>query len=130
MRGNYDAYHGVEEGGIIAGVLSMLTRRTYIYDMDSCMPQQLRDSGFLKSNYLLGLIASLENIFIRRAGAVLTVCRALTEKAKAIAPNTLVHQIEDCPVESEPCEQLVAEMRLRYGLGDKRVVVYTGNVES
>ncbi len=130
VRGRYDAYHGVEEGGVIAGVLALLTRRTYVYDMDSCMPQQLSDSGFFKSKILLNTVAALENFFIRRAGAVLTVCRALTEKARSIAPNTAIHQIEDCPVESLPSEQLVAEIRLRYGLGGKRVIVYTGNVES
>lgn len=130
ITGRYDAFHGVEEGGIVAGVLAMLQRKPYIYDMDSCMPQQLADSGFFKSKLLLKVVAGLENFFIKRAAAVLTVCEALTAKARSIAGNIPIHQIEDCPVDSEPCDQLVAELRLRYGLGGKRVLLYTGNVES
>ena len=126
----YDAYHGVEEGGIVAGVLSMVTRKTYVYDMDSCMPQQLKDSGFFQSGVLLSIVSGLENFFIRHAGSVLTVCQALTDKVRSVSNEVAIHQIEDCPVESEPSEQLVSELRLRYGLGGKRVLLYTGNVES
>ncbi|MCB0359763.1 MAG: glycosyltransferase family 4 protein, partial [Bdellovibrionales bacterium] len=62
----------------------------------------------------------------------LTVCQALSEKARSMAPHVRVVQIEDFPLESSarPDLSLVGRLRADYGLSNKQVIVYTGNFES
>ena len=132
VRRRHDVIHGVEEGAVIAGVLAFIFRKPYVFDMDSCMPEQLRNSGFIRSEALLSFVAGFEAFFIRHASSVLTVCQALTDKVKQIAPDSPVIQIEDCPLDSagEVSEALVSSIRLRFGLGGARkVFLYTGNLE-
>jgi glycosyltransferase involved in cell wall biosynthesis len=103
----------------------------YIFDMDSCMPDQLQNSGFLRTNWVLSLIRTLECFFIRQASAVLTVCTALSEKARQYSPETAVFQVEDFPCESSLSvnAELANKLRKEHFAEDRRVILYTGNLE-
>lgn len=127
----YSVIHGVEEGGCIAGILARLRRIPYIFDMDSSMPRQLEESGFVTARILLRAVAAVESYFVRRAAAVLTVCKALSDKALEIDPEALVYQIEDFPSESATLidDKLVKNLQRELACNGRTVVLYTGNLE-
>lgn len=127
----YDVIHGIEEGGFLAVILSRLFGMAGIFDMDSCISDQLKYSGFISNSELLKHIRHFEGWAIGRSSVVVTVCSALTEKARFLAPKANVVQIEDIPSpgikEFDP--QMVETLIHRYKLRHDRRVVYTGNLE-
>jgi glycosyltransferase involved in cell wall biosynthesis len=127
----YSVIHGVEEAGCVAGILAILKRVPYIFDMDSCVPDQLRQSGFITSPLLLSFVERIETFFIRRATAVLTVCSSLSRKVRQIAPGVPVAQIEDFPYDTamQVDERLVGRLREELAVGPRKVALYTGNLE-
>ena len=128
LTSRYDCIHAVEESVFIAFLLGKLFRIPYIYDMDSCISDQLSYTGKVRNRHILRIVRFLEGLAMRNSAVVLTVCSALTELADKIAPGKKVFQIEDCPVEYP-----LANMQLsRESFGLKRdniVVMYTGNFE-
>jgi glycosyltransferase involved in cell wall biosynthesis len=69
---------------------------------------------------------------VRRAAAVVTVCDALTERVKAIAPGVPVFQVEDPPLvsEAEPSSSATAAaLRTSLALRPGPVALYSGNFE-
>jgi glycosyltransferase involved in cell wall biosynthesis len=132
IRHRYVAIHGIEEGGFIAGMLARLTGVPFVFDMDSCMVDQLRQRRFLPTSWLLNFAAVLERNLISHADAVLTVCRALTDHARRYTYTSKIHQIEDFPLESSNSydPELLNSLRHDYGIGEaEKVIVYTGNFE-
>ena len=131
IKNRYTVIHGTEEGAIMAGVLGLLTGLPYIYDMDSSMPEQLVDRGYLKSRFCISLLESIENFFLKRSKAVLTVCSSLTKKAKSIVDASKVYQIEDFPVEgsSEFNQEELRKIKKELSIDSQQVIVYTGNFE-
>ncbi|MDD2941507.1 MAG: glycosyltransferase [bacterium] len=129
----YAALHGVEEGGFMAAVLAWISGVPFVYDMDSCMVRQLCDKRMLPFSWLRRFARASEATLIRRADAVLTVCRALTEKAAEFTTIDRIFQAEDFPVEgsSAPRMQLLESLREQYALSEEvKVIVYTGNFET
>lgn len=125
----YDCIHAVEESVFIAFLLRRLFHVPYIYDMDSCISDQLAYTGKLRSRYMLKLIRFLEGIVIKNSAVVLTVCSALTEFAIRIAPGKKFFQIEDCPVGIPAAKKTVGRQELGVG-EDSIIVMYVGNFES
>ncbi len=131
ISNRYAVVHGVEEGAFIAGVLSFFSKAKFVFDMDSCMSDQIAKSGIAGSSFVPKLFAVLEEFFIKRATAVLTVCTALSNYAKQVSSTVPIHQIEDCPVdEGPPDEELVAKLREEFSLSNKKIILYTGNFEA
>ncbi len=129
----YDVVHAVEEAVFIARVLRILRGIPYVYDMDSHITDQLRYSGFLKEGRFLRWIERRETNVVRNAECVITVCRALTDAARRMAPDARIFQIEDAPIdEGDPseCKEKAEMLRRNLGLAGRRIVVYTGNLES
>jgi glycosyltransferase involved in cell wall biosynthesis len=128
----YDMIHGIEEGGCIAGLLSRITSVPYVFDMDSCMQEQLSKKRAFSWPGASFLLRHFEAFFMRGAKATLTVCHALTVKAKDLAPKVPVFQIEDFPYE-EACvsdDSIVESLRKEFATDGKRILLYTGNFES
>ena len=132
FRNRYALLHGVEEGAVIVGALGLLSRTPYVFDMDSCMPTQLRDCSFPGAQLIARGVEVLERFFVRRARVVLTVCEALTIKAKEITPSVDVVQIEDFPTEGadSASQENIDRLRQEFSIdSSERVLVYTGNFE-
>jgi len=127
----YDIVHGVEEGAMMAGLIAKIRGLPFVFDMDSVMSEQLKESRFVSSPLLLSAFRKIEGFFIKEANAVLTVCRALTERAQQEKLKGRVWQIEDFPIESsfgapaELREKIAAE--ICFAQGPK--LLYTGNFE-
>lgn len=131
LSGKYDIIHGVEEGGFLAVILSRLFGKASIFDMDSCISDQLNYSGFVANPYLLKYIRQFEGWALRRSSLVVSVCSALSEYARFLAPETNVIQIEDIPspgikdFDPHTVETLIDKYKLHHS----GRVVYTGNLE-
>jgi glycosyltransferase involved in cell wall biosynthesis len=59
------------------------------------------------------------------------VCEALSRKSRDAAPNTLVAQIEDFPIDTASVvdDAFCERVRMEFGLKERMVAVYTGNLE-
>ena len=129
----YDVVHGIEEGGFLAVLFGNLLRKKSVFDMDSCISEQLAYSGFIKQPFLLQCARFIEKTAMKRSSLILTVCSSLTAKAKKIAPKASVVQIEDIPITNVQSSDDMQEIPLRiiegFQLAEGRKVVYTGNLE-
>lgn len=123
--------HGFEEGAWIAALLGARFAKPFVYDMDSDLTEQMRDSSRWAFRRLATAVAALDAWALRRAAAVLTVCETLSERARAIAPGVPIFQIEDAPNVLPPADEIAAraEVRARWSLPPGELVVYTGNLE-
>lgn len=131
-RGRYDVVHAVEESAFFgAFFLRWFFRKpAFIYDMDSCISDQLQYTGKLRFVPALRWVEWLERRAIARSNFVLTVCRSLSDVVRGMAPEARIVQIEDAPLEDEfvPDEPGAAALTAEFGPGP--FVVYTGNLES
>lgn len=132
LRYRISVFHGVEEGGVLAGCLGMVLRRPYVVDMDSCIPEQLAQSCLARVPWLLRLLEGIENFFLRHASAIVTVCESLTNRARSVARGVPIFQIEDFPIDSGTAvdDSHAERIRAELNVGDRQVVVYTGNLEA
>ena len=129
----YDVVHAVEEAAFFAVFLARCYKTKLIYDMDSCISDQLAYSGKLTFKPLLRMIESMERGVLRRADFALTVCKALSDTAQNLVPEVVIHQIEDAPLDEELIQmpEEAEALRKQYGLEpEQKVVLYTGNFES
>ena len=128
---HYDAAHAVEEAAHLVAPFARLRGVPLIVDVDSSIPEQLRESAFAKRGPLLWVAQALERHAFRRAAAVVTVCTSLTNGVKRQAPEARVFQIEDPPLVDgrDPDPADVRALRSSLGLGPEPVVLYTGNFE-
>jgi glycosyltransferase involved in cell wall biosynthesis len=129
LTNSYDLFHGIEEAAHMACVISRIKRKPFIADVDSCIPEQLKSSGFITNNFLLGILVFVEKICFGRAARVLTVCKALTDQVKKIQPCARVTQIEDFPMERVDSNKTI-NLRQAYNIAeDQKIIVYAGNFE-
>jgi len=131
LTNRFDLIHGIEEGGIIGGILGLSFRRPFIVDVDSSMSQQLEESGFIRSKLVLKWFEKLEAFFMKRAVRVITVCTTLTEDVKRICPTSKITQIEDFPIDDENGNNVKGlDIRELYSISpDEKLILYAGNLE-
>ncbi|HEY2896789.1 MAG TPA: glycosyltransferase family 4 protein [Gemmatimonadaceae bacterium] len=129
----YDVVHAVEESVFFALPAARLRGVPVIYDLDSWLSDQLAYGGHVKSPALLKLLRRMERAALLRSRLAITVSASLSDAVRALHPGVLVAQIEDCPIEEAlraPDPARVTSLRESFGLGARRAIVYTGNLES
>ncbi len=128
----YDVMHGIEEAAVFTGFLSMFNGKVSVFDMDSSIPDQLRESSKPIWKIIALPVSILEQIAMRRSKVVLTVCEALSNKAASVVDKKKIVQIEDFPtdVDNTPPDDFLTQIKKEFDLGDKPLVVYTGNFHS
>lgn len=121
LKNNYTALHCIEESAYFMVWIRWIKKFKFVYDMDSDIPQQLKDSRRIKNRFILSLISSIEKYTIKQSDALVTMCSVLTHKIKNIFPEKPVFQIEDVSIadEFEPAEKK----------SDRILILYTGNFE-
>lgn len=130
--GRYDVVHAVEEAAHLIAPVARLLGVPLVADVDSSIPDQLRESGFARGGPIHWVASALDRHALRHAAAVITVCRSLTDGVRDRAPQARVFQIEDPPlVPAGPTapDAEVAALRSRLGLDGRPTVVYSGNFE-
>ncbi len=80
-RRRYALVHAHEEAVFLAALFQPLFRFRLIYDMHSSLPQQLRNFQFTKRRWLFRIFERLEDLSLRRADVVITICPDLAEYA-------------------------------------------------
>lgn len=126
----FDVVHAVEEAIFFTLPLARLRGVPVIYDLDSCISEQLAYNGNVRIGALLSLIRRLERAALRRSRLAITVCASLTETVRRMAPDTPVTQIEDCPLDDAtrpPDAAAVARLRAQLNPTGAPLAVYTGN---
>src|SRR5690606_24457210 len=93
-KGRYDVVHAVEESVFLGLVLGSLFRIPYIYDMDSSLPEQMVER-YPVLRRLRWALEAMERVAVRRAAAVLVVCKSVEEIARGHAPERLIARVED-----------------------------------
>ncbi len=132
-KGHFDVIHAVEESVFFCLPAARAKKLPLIYDLDSCISDQLEYAGVVSNRLLLQWVRRLERAALCRATCAITVCRSLTDFAKELCPDVAVFQIEDTPIPSslrEPSEVVTERLRQELKLVGRRVFVYTGNLES
>lgn len=128
----YHAVHAVEEAAHLIAPFARLRGVPLVADVDSSIPDQLRESGFATRGPLLWLAEAFEGYALRGSAAVVTVCGSLTEGVKRRVPQARVFQIEDPPLVDAahpPSPAAVAALRASLGLAAGPVAFYSGNFE-
>jgi glycosyltransferase involved in cell wall biosynthesis len=128
--GRFDVVHAVEEAAHLAAPVARLLGVPLVVDVDSSIPDQLRDSGFAGRRPLGWAAGALERHALRHSAAVVTVCASLTEGVRPRVPHNRVFQIEDPPlVDAAAPADRVAALKASLSLDDRPVVLYSGNFE-
>jgi glycosyltransferase involved in cell wall biosynthesis len=129
----FDVVHAVEESVFFALPIARLRGIPVIYDLDSWMSEQLAYSGRVRNPAILRMLRWMERSALRRSRLAITVSASLSDAVHEMVPGVPVAQIEDCPIEEAlraPDPARVAHLRESFGLGRRRAIVYTGNLES
>lgn len=135
VRNRYDAIHSHEEAAFFSMVLGLVFRVPHVYDMHSSLPQQLEnfDSGRSKYNkhIFVKLFQFFERMVLKSCAVVLTVGVDLEEYVREVVPQANEIRIENTAIHNlvQPDEASVEQLRERLALGDRPLVVYTGNLE-
>jgi glycosyltransferase involved in cell wall biosynthesis len=132
LQHRFSVIHAIEEAVFFCLPAARLQDIPLIYDLDSCISDQLAYSGVVSNRVLLRGIRSMERWALRHATCAVTVCQALTDFVRALSPATAVYQVEDTPLltsSREPGADDVARLRRSLGVTGRRVLVYTGNLE-
>ena len=129
----FDVVHAVEESVFFALPPARLRGIPVIYDLDSWLSDQLAYGGRVTSPAVLKLLRRMERSALFRSRLAITVSASLSDAVRAMRPGMLVAQIEDSPIEEalrEPDPARVTSLRESFGIGARRAIVYTGNLES
>ncbi len=126
-RYSFDLVHAVEESVFLAQFLKLFSRRPYLYDMDSCMSEQIVDK-YPGLKWLGSGLAWFERRAIRGSMGVIAVCKALEDMAKNYAPDVPVLRLEDISMVDDDVE---GDESLREAFSISGVMLlYIGNLES
>ncbi len=126
-RHSFDLIHAVEESVFLAQFLKMFTRRPYLYDMDSCMSEQIIDKH-PRLKWLGSMLESFEKRAVRSSMGVIAVCRALEDTARSYAPDKPILRLEDISMLDESI-QGDESLRAEYNISGV-MMLYVGNLES
>jgi glycosyltransferase involved in cell wall biosynthesis len=129
LRGNYRCIHAVEEAAFLGVWLRPLHKLPVIYDMASCLPEQLMKHFFFRMSAVQKLLRFFERRLIRNIDRV--VCSGgLREYVLRICPNATIDEWcfpgNRVEVSSEEAQRFREKLEIAAG---SQVVVYTGNFE-
>lgn len=124
IRHRYDLIIAVEESAFMALALKPFFRVPYIYDIDSSIPEQLRDK-FGVPGWLERLLVFAERRAVRGSIGALPCCKALAETVRSYDPELPVQTLEDITL-IERTDQISIPEECQF---DKPVVMYIGNLE-
>jgi len=128
-KGRYDVIHAVEESAFIGLVLGSLFRIPYVYDMDSSLPEQMIER-YPMLGRLRRALGAMEGLAVRRATAILTVCKSVEEIAWGHAPERLIVRVEDTSILGMGGDEGVVErIADRIGSAGGPIAMYVGNLE-
>ena len=122
----FDLIHAVEESVFMALLFRYTKRIPYIYDMDSCLSQQLIDA-IRPLKRLKSIMSKFEKLAFSNSNGIIAVCRTLEETASQFAPMKPLLRLEDISMLEESTEK---GDNVRKGIDNNQpVIMYVGNLE-
>jgi len=131
-RNKYNLIHTHEEASFWGAFLARILKIPHLYDMHSSLPQQLINFKFTKLKPVLKIFDSLEKFTIQNANAVITICPELQHYIEQKFPDKkglLIENVADNSIVFKPDSQKDGELRIKYGLSDKKIILYYGTFE-
>lgn len=74
IKNKYDFVHAHEESVFFCSIFKSIFKFKLIYDMHSSLPQQLENFEFTTSKFLIGIFKLLEDLCLRKADIIITIC--------------------------------------------------------
>jgi len=138
--GKQDYVYTISQPPIIGGILGVLgkwiKRAKYIYNIQDFNPEQTMAVEYSKNKLILSLMIRFDKFSCKRADKVIVVGRDMVEtlknrfRGKRVPPhcfiNNWVDENEIYPL--EPTNKKVAAFKQQYGLENKFVIMYSGNI--
>ena len=125
LRRRYDLILAVEESSYMSMVLKPIFRVPYIFDVDSSIPEQLRDKYDLPG-WVDSVLTRTEGLAARGAFASITCCSALRDTVQKHAPDLPIQVLEDVTMLSHDAVHVPPE---DWSFEDP-IIMYVGNLES
>jgi len=133
LFGRYDAIHTHEEAGLLGALLRRLRRTRHVYDMHSDLAQQLTNFEFTTSRLLIRCMVAVQRFILYGSDIVIVICPDLRERVQTLCPGKPTVLIENTSMLGaiqEPSPDEVLALRADLGLDGRRVLVYTGTMET
>lgn len=140
MAGRQDYVFSISQPPILGGLLGVFgkwqKRAKMIYCIQDFNPEQIMAVGYFKNKPLLRIAMAVDKFSCKRSDLIITVGHDLAEtlrnrfKGRKVPRHTIInnwideHQIY--PLESS--DGNVAAFKRKYGLEDKFVIMYSGNI--
>lgn len=121
-------------GGLLGVMGKWIKKARFIYNIQDFNPEQVQAVGFTHNKLILGAMMKLDKYSCRQADKVIVVGRDMVETLrKRFDPmppyayiNNWINEKEIVPLEAD--HEKVMEFKCRYGLEDKFIVMYSGNI--
>ena len=138
--GRQDCVLSISQPPILGGLLGVwgkwVKRAKFIYNIQDFNPEQVRAVGYSGNRALLEFMMWLDKLSCRQSDLVVTVGRDLVEtlegrfKGRNVPKYALIHNwIDEKEIYPLPQDDgKVLAFKHRYGLEDKFVIMYSGNI--
>ena len=121
-------------GGMLGVIGKRIKRAKLIYNIQDFNPEQIQAVEFTHNKPLLGLMMALDKLSCRQADKVIVVGRDMIETLRRRFPslpsyayiNNWINEKEIIPLTSD--DERVVQFKKNYGLEDKFVFMYSGNI--
>lgn len=138
--GEQDFVLAISQPPLLGGLLGVYGKRLkhakLIYCIQDFNPEQIEAVGYFKNRWVLDRMLQLDKFSCRRSDLVVTVGRDLVEtleqrfEGEAVPNHVMINNwMDEKEVYPLPPEhEKVVAFRERYGLQDKFVIMYSGNI--
>ena len=138
--GHFDYVFTISQPPIMGGMLGVYGKKKVggklIYCIQDFNPEQIETTGYIKLKPLISVARWLDNRSCKKSDLVITVGRDLVEtlkkrfKGKTIPNYTMINNwIDDKAIYPLETDNLgVVEFKRKYGLENKFVIMYSGNI--
>jgi len=138
--GKQDYVFSISQPPILGGILGVwgkwIKHAKYTYNIQDFNPEQVLAVGYTKSKLITDVMMWLDKFSCRRSDLIITVGRDLVETVekrfkgknvpKTVMINNWIDENEIYPLPED--HQRVVDFKKKYGLDDKFVVMYSGNI--
>lgn len=138
--GKQDYVFSISQPPILGGLLGVwgkwMKHAKFIYNIQDFNPEQVMAVNYSKNKLIIGTMMFLDKFSCRQSNLIITVGRDLVETVhnrfrgkkvpKTVMINNWIDEKEIYPVEQT--HPKVVAFKEKYGLGNKFVIMYSGNI--
>lgn len=138
--GKQDLVYSISQPPILGGILGvigkLIKRAKYVYNIQDFNPEQVEVVGFSKSPMIIKLAKAFDKFSCKCSDCVIVVGRDMQQTLQRrfnqknvpnnVVINNWINEEEIYPLESE--HERVQQFKEQYGLQDKFVIMYSGNI--